>query len=278
MRRVEIQKPEIYDNHAGPAPILDWIEIKRLVIDDRYQRELRPSNWKNIRFIARNFRWSKFSTVLVAPVEGGDFAIIDGQHRVHAAALRGFEKVPCQIIQVSSDEQANSFAAVNGQVTKITSLNLYKARLAAGDSEAVVAAKICSDAGCRLQTSNGSTASKKPGEIYAPQAFMKIVRVRNPEMITAALSMFMRCNQFNDNLEFWANSILEPTLLAVTSDAAFLASGKAPAFLEEFDIWAALDAAKAEQKRKLRLGLPTPPRHEVFRLAIVDAIRKWSAR
>lgn len=275
MRRIEIDKREVYDCQPGPAPILDWIEIRRLVIDDRYQRELKSANWTTIRSIARNFNWSKFSTVLVAPIEGGDFAIIDGQHRTHGAALCGFEKVPCQIVQMNFDEQARSFAAVNGHVLKITSLNIYKARLAAGEEEAIRARDICQAAGCTLKTSNTSTRQKKPGEIYAPKAFMRICQLRSAESIVTALRLFMGCEQFNDNIEFWENSVLVPTLLAITADERFLQSPKAEEFIGQFDIWAALDAAKNEQKRKLRLGLPTPPRHEVFRLAILDAIKTW---
>ena len=197
---------------------------------------------------------------------------------MHAAALCGFEKVPCQISQITADEQATSFAAVNGHVTKITSLHLYKAQPAAGEPEAVQAARICEAAGCTLKTSNASTKDKKPGYIYAPKSFMKIVRARSPESVAAALKLFMNCEQFSINHEFWQSMVLEPALLAMTADPKFLTSFAAAEFLDEFDIWEALDAAKVEQKRKLRLGLPTPPRHEVFRLAIVDAIKTWKAK
>src|SRR5690606_16959607 len=74
----------------------------------------------------------RFAPVLCAPIEGGLYSIIDGQHRVHAAAMCGVEAVPCQIVQIDKQEQAASFAAVNGNVTKITAFNLLKAALAAG--------------------------------------------------------------------------------------------------------------------------------------------------
>src|SRR4051812_451900 len=82
----------------GKAPKLDWIAISALVIDRQYQREITKLGRKNIRHIAENFHWSMFTTVMVAPIGGGKYAIVDGQHRTTAAALVGIEKVPCQMV------------------------------------------------------------------------------------------------------------------------------------------------------------------------------------
>ncbi len=81
----------------GPAPVLLWIEIQNFVVDTEYQREIGKRGRQNIRLIAENFDWSKFAPIIVAPIEGGLYAIVDGQHRTTAAMIRGFEKVPCQI-------------------------------------------------------------------------------------------------------------------------------------------------------------------------------------
>jgi hypothetical protein len=72
-----------------------WIEVKRLVTDKTYQREISRAGSINVERIAEYFEWAKFSPVIVAPVKGGMFSIIDGQHRATAAMLRGIEKVPC---------------------------------------------------------------------------------------------------------------------------------------------------------------------------------------
>ena len=40
----------------------------------------------HLRRIAEQFDWRLFAPVIVAPIEGGLFAVIDGQHRTHAAA------------------------------------------------------------------------------------------------------------------------------------------------------------------------------------------------
>ena len=119
------------DVAPGSAPQLAWLDIASLVVDESYQRDLKPQGWRAIRTIAAHFRWSMFSPVFVAPVEGGLYAIIDGQHRTHAAAICGFSQVPCQIVQMTRTEQAAAFAAVNGTVTQVSAGQIFKAALAA---------------------------------------------------------------------------------------------------------------------------------------------------
>ena len=50
----------------GPAPMLQWLEVGMLVVDDSYQRGIQPQGRRNIRAIAEAFRWSRFAPVLVA--------------------------------------------------------------------------------------------------------------------------------------------------------------------------------------------------------------------
>src|SRR5580693_7468122 len=94
----------------GPAPYMDWIEVNRLVVDKTYQRDISRAGSANINRIAEFFEWAKFSPVIVAPVEGGRFTVIDGQHRATAAMLRGIEKVPCEIVHIDRARQAETFA------------------------------------------------------------------------------------------------------------------------------------------------------------------------
>ena len=84
--------PPASEFSPGPAPFLEWIEINKLVVDVTYQREIGRRGATNVNQIAENFDWSKFAPVIVAPVEGGQFAIVDGQHRTTAAMLRGLSR------------------------------------------------------------------------------------------------------------------------------------------------------------------------------------------
>lgn len=73
-------QPPAVTPDMGAAPMLQWVPIADLVVDDRYQRRIAGAGRSNVRRIAEGFCWSKFAPVIVAPVAGGKFAIIDGQH------------------------------------------------------------------------------------------------------------------------------------------------------------------------------------------------------
>jgi hypothetical protein len=113
----------------GPAPMLQWIRIAELVVDPTYQRPIIGKGRKNVDQIARSFSWSCFAPVVVSPVEGGKFAVIDGQHRTTAAALAGFETVPCQVVIAAQQEQAAAFKAINGITTAISQWRFRLLRL-----------------------------------------------------------------------------------------------------------------------------------------------------
>jgi hypothetical protein len=78
------EKPE--STSPGAVPMLQWLKIEDLVVDPAYQRPIVGHGRRNVDRIAREFSWSCFAPVVVSPVEGGKFAIIDGQHRTTSAA------------------------------------------------------------------------------------------------------------------------------------------------------------------------------------------------
>lgn len=84
----------------GPVPTLDWIELKKLKIDDSYQRDTQSRRSQiNISKIVDSFSWDKFSPISVSENTDGTFNIIDGQHRVEAIRQLGdIDKVPCWVI------------------------------------------------------------------------------------------------------------------------------------------------------------------------------------
>jgi hypothetical protein len=125
------------------------------VIDRSYQRSISRAGSVNIARIAEYFEWSKFSPVIVAPIEGGLFPIIDGQHRATAAALRGVPEVPCEIVHIDRTRQAEAFAAINSNTTKVTPQIVYYARLTGRDPGAQEMARVLSAAGVTVCRANG---------------------------------------------------------------------------------------------------------------------------
>src|SRR5690606_32810569 len=235
MRPIEIGKrkpPAAIE--PGPAPMLQWIAIDKLVVDDSYQRELKIGNWKAIEKIAGSFKWSRFSPVFVAPVEGGRFAIIDGQHRTHAAAICGMAQVPCQIVQMNLQEQAASFAAVNGLVTKVTLFQIFKAALTADEPWATECAAICAAANCRLMTSNASADAKRAGDVNAIAWIRNFREKGQGSLVTFALS-HLRKADCGAEPGMWSNDVLKSFICAVV-DRPWLARKNVDltSFLDQF--------------------------------------------
>jgi hypothetical protein len=181
----------------GPAPILEWIKIDRLVVDTEYQREIGRRGAANVIQIAEHFDWSKFAPVIVAPVEGGRFAIVDGQHRTTAAMLRSIEGVPCQVVQADRAKQAAAYAAVNGNITKTTAQQLYHARLAASDPEAMEISKICSSAEVEILRRNSPQSNIKVGQTQAIGAIARCAKVYGRDTLITALQCITQTSDGN---------------------------------------------------------------------------------
>lgn len=274
MRAISILPSDVLSGvQPGPAPMLQWLKITDLVIDDSYQRELRRTNWTAIRKIAAAFTWSRFSPVFVAPVEGGKYAIIDGQHRTHAAAMCGFEEVPSQIVQMDAAEQADAFAAVNGMVTKITSLQIFKAALAAGSGWAVDLRDLAQKAGCEVRTSNGSSDAKRPGQIYAVSAF-RVLAGRYGGGIVPALTAMMSLPGWKDDARYWDASFFVPVLSAFCQRPKAIIRADFAEGFSGFDLWAEIGKAKAEKMARTRAGQPPVSARDLLESQIIDFISK----
>lgn len=191
-----------------PAPMLDWLPIANLRMDDRYQRPLGRNNWQAIRKIAQGFDWCAFSPVLVAPLEGGLYAVIDGQHRVHAAALAGIQQVPAMIVPVPSAQQAVAFVKVNAGI-RVTPHQTFRAELAAKAPEAVAIAKACADAGCEAPTYHPSSKTKKPREVYCIGFLRATIRAGNAAYLTAVLQAIVAFDT-KGRAALYSDYVLEP--------------------------------------------------------------------
>jgi hypothetical protein len=200
----------------GPAPFLEWIETSKLVVDGTYQREIGRRGAGNVNQIAANFDWSKFAPVIVAPVEGGLFAIVDGQHRTTAAMLRSQEKVPCQVVQADRAKQAAAYAAVNGNITKTTAQQLYHARLAAKDPDALALAEICLVAEVEILRSGLIRSEVKKGQTYAITALNRCLAKYGRDTLITALQCITQTA--DGNAGFVRSTIVE-ALCEVLHDA-----------------------------------------------------------
>lgn len=93
----------------------------------------RPLSVPKVQRLARSFELEAIGTLYLSLRSDGQYAILDGQHRIAAARLRGHTKLPALVfIDLSYEQEAAlyfKFATVNQQ----TSLDKFRARLEANE-------------------------------------------------------------------------------------------------------------------------------------------------
>jgi len=200
-----------------PAPMLEWVKIDNLRIDTRYQRPLEKRNLAAIQKIADSFDWCAFGPILCAPIAGGLYAVIDGQHRAHAAALCGIEAVPAMIVPVPSREQAVAFVRVNSGI-RVFAHQTLRAELAAGDPVAVAMQRAVEDAGCELLTYNPHSASRRPRTVTCVGFVRKVIKSGRGPALTAALRGIV-LHDTTGSPALYSDYVLVPLVAAVAGTA-----------------------------------------------------------
>lgn len=271
-RPIDITAHERVEPEPQAAPQLLWVNIENLVIDERYQRPLMRGNHDAIRRIAKDFRWSRFSPVLVAPIEGGKYALIDGQHRAHAAAICGFTQVPAMVALVPHEEQARAFVEVNTRQIKVSGFHLLRAALHAGEPWAIQCRKAVEAAGCRLMVSNASTKNKKAGQIFAVNVVRGLVSAGHADAVTAGLRGLMQFEP--ESVANFDGMLLAAWLGAISTDRKFAKLDLAD-FLRHNRPWIVIERADRAAKSN---GIPiAKARREAFFVLLAGWARETSA-
>jgi hypothetical protein len=231
-------------SEPGERPELQWLKIAKLRIDPRYQRDIGQRGANNILAIASAFSWSKFAPLIVASLGGGLYAIVDGQHRATAAALYGFESVPCVIITADQAAQADAFVAINANVTAMSPLQIHAARLAAGDKAAVTLTDVCLDAGVSICRYPIPANKMKPGETLAVAMLQAQLERFGKDVLIAALCCITQTRK--GNVGMIRAAIVEGLCLALKDMPRTMSDRKRLIFMmQTFDFNAQFNAARA---------------------------------
>lgn len=143
----------------GPKPRLGWLKLADLRVDSRYQRNVKKEGRAGVNRMAKDFSWRRFTPLVVAPIDGSSFAVVDGQHRLLAARKRGdIPELPCYIIDAADvADQAGSFVSINRDRIQVGRLDQFHASIAARDGGALAIEKICKAAGITVSRVNHPT-------------------------------------------------------------------------------------------------------------------------
>lgn len=189
----KLQKLTIHKRQqtAGKPPALEWLPLSQLGVDDEYQRPMTKRGLLTIAKIADNFRWCRFSPVIVTRVGPDQYAVIDGQHRATAALSQGFERVPAYIVAVNTQEAAQVFAAVNGIVTPMSAQAVFKAARAGGEAWALEINGACNAAGVTPRLYPVPKKKMNPGDTLAVGSLRNINHRHGTKQLAAILRFLM---------------------------------------------------------------------------------------
>lgn len=153
----------------GRMPTLQFCRPAELRIDPAYQRDITSGPSQSlIRKIAQHWNWDLCQPLVVARRRDltERLFVIDGQHRLEAARLRGdIEQLPCVIVEyASAADEAASFVHLNQQRRPLSAIDLFKAAVASEDGEACAIMKAIGEAGLSLAP-HLTSAAWKPGMI-----------------------------------------------------------------------------------------------------------------
>ena len=172
----------------GERGHLAMLPVASLVIDGRYQREIRAGGRANILQMIEAFDWRRFGVLVVCSVGDGRYAVIDGQHRATAALMHpDINLVPAMVIEADVAAAAEAFASLNGKVTKITAGDVFHARVAAGEEFARQVADVAAGAGIKLLRTKATNGGWEPGETVAVAAVQTVVKLYGPSLTRRCL-------------------------------------------------------------------------------------------
>lgn len=218
-----------------PAPALHWVQLADLVVDDRYQRELTSKGRGLIQRIANDWDWTKYQPILVAATVSGGFAIVDGQHRAHAAAVTGLAALPAMIVPMTPVQQAEAFRAVNSDRVRLSAAQMFKAKLAAGDALAMQSVEIVNAAGCELATYVPSYNLRKIGTVYTFALVQRMVAAGEGEAVTVGLRAVLDSDSGKADRKVWDHAVLSAWLPALAKSQRFLRLPDLPEIFDEID-------------------------------------------
>lgn len=177
----------------GRMPTLQFCRPSELRVDAAYQRDLHTGPSQSlIRRIAQHWNWDLCQPLVVARrVDVFErLFVIDGQHRLAAARLRGdIEQLPCVIVSYASvADEAASFVHLNQQRRPLSRLDLFKAAVASDDTRAVKIVAALADA--RLSVAPHSNYSAwKPGMVANIGGIESAWRVYGEKVTSTALRL-----------------------------------------------------------------------------------------
>jgi hypothetical protein len=171
----------------GSPPSIEWQAVANLLVDETYQRPTdSPASIRLIERMAEAWDWRLCAPLTVSKRDDDKLYVIDGQHRLEAARLRGdVPHLPVIISRFSSlQDEARCFVNVNTERKNPTPLDKFHARCLSGDPDALEIKEIVEAAG--LQVGRRSW-SYQPKDVSCVAVLCRVHKQYGKALLSAAL-------------------------------------------------------------------------------------------
>lgn len=162
-----------FSEEIGKKPTLEWINVDEIDIDRNYQRDVHPALVKKI---ALNFNWANFQAPTLVKRPNGKYMVVDGQHRVAAAALHPqITQIPVLVQETDGEieQEAKSFVAINTNRRNINQIEKYHAALTAKDADALLMKQVVESVGCKIVDYHGQTSPRATSAVVRLSTIIK---------------------------------------------------------------------------------------------------------
>lgn len=211
-------KPKTFARNAmqpvrGTLAVMQYCLPDQLEIDPRYQRSIdNGESQALIADIAINWHWGRAQVLTVSRREGRLF-VVDGQHRLAAAKLRGdIQQLPCLIEEFTDvAEEAALFNDLNGKRRPVSAIDKFRAALVAGETECIAIGAALERAGLSLAP-HSNPLFWKPAQLANSGGIRAAWKVHGAEATELALTLM--ANAFEGQVLTYAGTIF-PGLVAL---------------------------------------------------------------
>lgn len=180
----------------GVMPSLQFCLLDQLQIDPAYQRSMdNEQSLSLVRRIATYWNWDLCQPLVVARRVDGGLWVVDGQHRLAAARMRDdIPQLPCVVSNyAAAADEAAAFVALNRERRPLSTLDLFRAAISAGDETALAVFGAMTELGLSVAPHTNFTAWK-PGMVSNVKAIERAWRgagaVRTRRALAAMASAF----------------------------------------------------------------------------------------
>lgn len=208
--------PKRWPTAKGMPPSIENRNPAELNLDDSYQRSTENSaSQALIKKIAHGWDWRMCLPLVVSKRDDGSLWVIDGQHRLAAALMRGdIPFLPCCVgVYGTVADEAAMFVAMNRSRKPMNRLDDFHAAIASGDAEAIEIRDLVTGAGFTVSRRTGSQ-SWLPGEVAFTASIAKVLRKHGPKPCSYALQTMAEA--FPDEVLFAGASMFTALTKMVT--------------------------------------------------------------